>query len=133
MVTFLIVIASILLIAATTEVQLWCFTLNRHAWWSKNHPENDRRSINYKSLFYTSTVTAILSALTLATWMFIVVMGCNCPLSVVVIPALWFIGMGSKLILISYLTLIAKLCRLNEYYYPHISIWICRLFKRIVK
>jgi hypothetical protein len=128
--TWLIVLATAILIFATSEVQVWSFTLNRHAWWMKKHPELEKRCINYKSLFYTSTFTALLSALTLFVWIYILVMGCMCPLSGIVIPALFFIGMGAKVVLISYLYLVAKLCRLNQYYYPPVTNWLIKKWIR---
>ncbi len=132
MITWLIVIASILLIAATTEVQLWCFTLNRHAWWLKNHPLKDRRSVSYKSLYFLSTFSALLSGLTLFTWMFIVTMGCACPISAPLFVMIWVIAMGSKVVLVSYLHLIAKLCRLSKYYYPILTVKLCQFYKKMV-
>jgi len=131
--TWLIMIATILLIVATTEVQLWCFTLNRHAWWLQHHPHEDRRSVNYKSLYYSSTFAALLSALTLFTWIFIMVMGCSCSISIPATIMLWFIAMGGKLVLISHLSLLSKLCRLNKYYYPILTTMLCHQYKKLIK
>lgn len=133
MITTLIVICTTILILATSEVLIWSFTLNRHAWWTKNHPETERRSINYKSLLYTSTFTAVLSAITLFAWILLLTMGCTCPSSLPFTFLLFFIAIGSKLVLISYLSLIAKLCRLNKYYYPPITVWLCSKFKELTK
>jgi hypothetical protein len=60
--------------------------------------------------------------------MFIVVMGCACPISGWLLIFLFFIAIGSKMILISYLSLIAKLCRLNRYYYPPLTTWLCKQY-----
>ena len=133
MTTWFIVIATILLIVATIEVQTWCFTLNRHAWWSKKYPSLDRRSINYKSLFYTSTFSCLLSFLTLLSWIIVITLGCSCPVASIMFFVFWMIAMGSKLVLISFLTLIAKLCRLNKNYYPSLTVWLCDKYKKLVK
>jgi len=133
MITWLIVICSALLILATAEVQIWGFTLNRHAWWMKEHPGLERRCINYKSLFYTSIYTSLLSAVTMFAWIFLIIFGCVCPVSGWLLIFLFFIAMGSKLILISYLHLIAKLCRLSKYYYPPLTVWMCNKFQEWVK
>ena len=128
MITWIIVICSALLILATAEVQIWGFTLNRHAWWMKKHPGLERRCINYKSLFYTSIYTSVLSAITMFAWIFLIVMGCACSISGWLLVFLFFIAIGSKILLISYLHLIAKLCRLNKYYYPPLTVWLCKKF-----
>ena len=129
MITWLIVICSALLILATSEVQIWGFTLNRHAWWMKEHPGLERRCINYKSLFYTSIFTSGLSAITLFAWIWLVIMGCACTLSGWMLFFLFFIALGAKILLIAYLALIAKLCRLNNYYYPPLTVWLCKKFQ----
>lgn len=132
MILWLLIICTIILVISTAEVQVWSFTLNRHAWWMKNHPKLERRCINYKSLFYTSTFTSVLSALTLFLWIYIIVMGCACSTVLFITMCLFCIAMGSTFILIGYLQLIAKLCGLKKYYYPPLSVWLCKLVNKFI-
>lgn len=133
MITWIIVICTAILIFATSEVLVWSFTLNRHAWWMKNHPESERRCINFKSLYITSIFTGVLSGMNLFAWIYLLVMGCTCPISTALTFTLFFLALGAKLILISYLSLIAKLCRLNKYYYPPVTVWLCNRFQEWTK
>lgn len=128
--TTLIIIFSILIVLATTEVQIWGFTINRHAWWMKNNPHLEKRRINYKSLFWSSIFTAVLSLMMLLAWMITVMMIATCTSSYVLICLFFFVGFGSSAVLISYLSLISKLCGLNKYYYPPLSSWVCGKIKR---
>ena len=127
---WLTVICSIILIIVTSEVLLWSFTLNRHAWWIKTHPKEDKRNINYKSLFYNSTFTAIISIITLFVWIYLVIMGCAC--HAMLLPLLFIIALGGSMVIICYLSLIAKLCRLDKYYYPPLTVKLCKWYKQWV-
>jgi len=124
----IITICSILLILIVSEVQIWSFTLNRHAYWLKKHPELDRRNINYKSLFYTSMHCSILSLITLLLWIFAIVMG-NGYMTITFTVFLFAIILGYMIIFISFLSLIAKLCRLNKNDYPPLTTILCKIRK----
>ena len=126
---WLLVLCTAILVFATAEVQIWGFTLNRHAWWMRNHPHNERRCINYKQIYATSIFSSGLSAITLFAWIWLMVMGCTCPWSAWLIGVYFIIALGSKMVLISYLSTIAKLCRLNKYYYPPVTVWLCKKFQ----
>lgn len=121
----LITICTIITVVITAEVQIWGFTLNRHAHWVKNNPVDERRVINWKSLSYNSILTASLSSTSLLTWIWIITMG---GIAYPMVFVLWLHGIGFNTILISYLSLIAKLCRLNKYYYPPLTVYIAKKF-----
>ena len=129
----LITIFSVLIVLAVAEVQIWGFTVNRHAWWMKNHPTQDKRRINYKSLFYASAFTSLLSLIMLFAWMYTIVLGTSaCNASIFLVTLFFIVGFGSSSVLISYLSLISRLCRLNKYYYPPLSSWLCKKIQKVI-
>ncbi len=123
----LITICTLITVIITAEVQIWGFTLNRHALWVRDNPVDERRVVNWKSLAYNSVLTASLSIITLLIWIWMIVMG---GITYPLFFLLWLIGTGFNIILISYLSLIAKLCRLNKYYYPPLTVYIARWFMK---
>lgn len=69
------IIASLLICVIGYEAIMWGWTMNRHATWLQNHPEDDDRVllVGPRRLKFISTTSAVFSICTIFWWVYLMV------------------------------------------------------------
>lgn len=117
-----------LVFLVSIESTFWAFSVNRHAYWLKTHPEYDRRlAVPYTILGFGASITGLL---TLFLWLWficgIAIMQFKytsvCPISTKFIIVFW-----TNLVIIHMWAIVARYSCLHTAYWPYMSRFISNI------